>query len=262
MATKFSHREESFRAFDTTPDDEEVAAEALVRRFLFAYDFDAPREEPPEIPDAVIDGQVEEVEPPPPEPPPLFTEEDLEAVRDEARMLGHAEGLKDAEDSAMHFLVQALESIAEQMDGMRAYQDAANAETQRMAAVLAMAAVKKLLPKFAEAHGMAEIEALVVECVPHILNEPRLILRVAAQHADSIQSRIEALARDRGFEGTVVVMADETMGLADCRLEWDNGGAERDVEMLYQRIQDIVARNSEQAPDAEDDEPALPGFGE
>lgn len=261
MATKQSYREDSFRAFDTTPDAEEVAAEALVRRFLFAYDFDAPREEP-KIPDAVIDGQVEEVEPPPPAPPPLFTEEDLEAVRDEARMLGHAEGLKDAEDSAMHFLVQALESIAEQLGAMRARQDEANVETHRTAATLAVAAVKKLLPRFAELHGVGEIEALVAECVPHILNEPRLILRVAPPHADVIQARIEALARDRGFEGMVVVMADESMGLADCRLEWDNGGAERDVEMLFQRIQDIVARNSERVPDADEDQPALPGFGE
>lgn len=261
MATKFSTREESFRAFDTTPDAEEVAAEALVRRFLFSYDFDAPREVAPKIPDAVIDGQVEEVAAPPPEPPPLFTEEDLEAVREEARMLGHAEGLKDAEDSAMHFLVQALESIADQMVSMRGRQDEANGETSRMAAVLAMAAVEKLLPKLAALHGVGEVEALVAECVPHILNEPRLILRVAAQHADAIQGRIEALARDRGFEGAVVVMADEGMGLADCRLEWDNGGAERDVERLFQRIQDIVARNSERAPD-DDDQPALPGFGE
>lgn len=261
MATRISQREEAFRAFDTTPDEEVAAAEALVRRFLFSYDFDAPREEP-KIPDAVIDGQVEEVELTPPPPPPLFTEEDLEAVREEARVLGHAEGLKDAEDSAMHFQVQALESIAEQIGSLRARQDEANREAHRAAALLAVAAVKKLLPRFAAAHGVEEIEALVAECVPHILNEPRLILRVATQHAEAIQGRIEALARDRGFEGTVVVMADDTLGLADCRLEWDDGGAERDVETLFQRIQDIVARNSERPPDALNDEPALPGFGD
>lgn len=252
MATRFSKQEEAFRAFDTTP-EEEVAAEALVRRFLFAYDFEHPPKEPERIPDAVIDGQVEETDPEPVAPPPLFTEEDLEAAREEARMLGHAQGLKDAEDSAMHFEAQALARIADEIGEMRAAQSDANDETHRMAAALAMAVVRKLLPRFAAENGAAEISALVEDCVPHILNEPRLILRVSPMHTEAIRRRIEMLARDRGFEGSVVVMEDEAIGPADCRLEWNNGGAERDVASLFQRIEDIVARNSRAVPDMSDD---------
>lgn len=243
MATRFSRQEEAFRAFGTTP-EEEVAAEALVRRFLFAYDFEHPPKEPERVADAVIDAQIEESDPEPIAPPPLFTEEDLEAAREEARVLGHAQGLKDAEDSAMHFQAQALARVAEEIGEIRIAQGAANDETHRMAAALAIAVVKKLLPKFAAENGAAEIAALVEDCVPHILNEPRLILRVSPMHTEAIRRRIEMLARDRGFEGSVVVMEDETIGPADCRLEWNNGGAERDVASLFQRIEDIVARNS------------------
>ncbi|MGE4528592.1 MAG: FliH/SctL family protein [Rhodospirillaceae bacterium] len=246
MATKFSKRDSAFHAFDSL--DDEAEAEEAVRRFLFSYDFGAP---PPAraVPDHVVDGQVEEAEAEPPPPPPLFSEEDLETAREEARVLGHAQGLKDAEESALHFQVLALESIADQMETLRGRQDAANAETHRMAAALAVAVVKKLLPRMAQEHGVAEVERLVSACLPHLLNEPRLILRVAPENADELRSRIEPLARDRGFDGMVVVMSDAAVGPADCRLEWDNGGAERDVDTLFQRIQDIVARNSERAPE-------------
>jgi flagellar biosynthesis/type III secretory pathway protein FliH len=60
----------------------------------------------------------------------------------------------------------------------------------------------------------------------------------------------------------VVVMADAGVGPADCRLEWNNGGAERDVETLFQRIQDIVARNSDRVPVADDAPAALPPANE
>jgi len=245
MATTFSRREDSFRALGTL--DGESEAEEAVRRFLFSYDFDAPPTER-KIPDRVIDGQIEEAETEPPPPPELFSEQDMETAREEARVLGHAQGLKDAEDSALHFQALALEAIADQMETLRARQDAANAETHRMAAALAVAIVKKLLPTMVREHGLAEVESLVSACLPHLLNEPRLILRVAAENVEPLRARIEPLTRERGFDGMVVVMADSAVGPADCRLEWDNGGAERDVDTLFQRIQDIVARNSDRAP--------------
>lgn len=246
MATTTKKREEAFRAFDTDAGDE-IAAAVAVRRFLFSYDFAAPESEKAKTPAQDIDAQAEVVDAPPPPPPPLFTEEDLAAAREEARVLGHAQGLKDAEDSALHFQVLALEAVADQLTAARAAQDQANAETHRMAAALAVAVVKKLLPVYARDHGVAEIEALVAACLPHLLNEPRLILRVAPDNAEAVRGRVEPLARDRGFGGAVVVMADAGVGPADCRLEWNNGGAERDVETLFQRIQDIVARNSDRA---------------
>ncbi len=258
MATTTKKREEAFRAFDTDAGDE-IAAAVAVRRFLFSYDFAAPESEKAKAPAQDIDAQAEVVDAP---PPPLFTEEDLAAAREEARVLGHAQGLKDAEDSALHFQVLALEAVADQLSAARAAQDQANAETHRMAAALAVAVVKKLLPVYARDHGVAEVEALVAACLPHLLNEPRLILRVAPGNVEAVRDRVEPLARDRGFGGAVVVMADAGVGPADCRLEWNNGGAERDVETLFQRIQDIVARNSDRVPVADDAPAALPPANE
>ena len=232
MANTTDSSEEAFRAFDIAAAGDEIAAAVAVRRFLFVHDFDssaAPKKKKKEEPAVDVDAQAEVADAPPPPPPPLFTEEDLASAREEARVLGHAQGLKDAEESALHFQVLALEAIADQLAAARAAQDAANAETHRMAAALAVAVVRKLLPVYAREHGVAEVEALVAACLPHLLNEPRLILRIAPENVEAVRERVEPLARDRGFTGAVVIMADAETGPADCRLEWNDGGAERDV---------------------------------
>jgi flagellar assembly protein FliH len=241
---------DAFRAFNLGTEEETMdpmaavqAAEQSVQRFLFAYDFNQPEDEKPDP--RAVEGQIEDVDAEPEPPPPMFTEEDLDTAREEGRVLGHAQGLKDAEESALHFLALAVEAIADQMGTLHAAQEQANAETHKMAAALSMAVVNKILPSYMQTHGIAEIEALVTECLPHVLNEPRLILRVAPANEDGVRERIEPMARNRGFDGSVVVMADPALGPADCRLEWDNGGAERRADSLMQKIQAIVDRNAE-----------------
>jgi len=231
-----------FRPLDIARADE-MAAEASVRRFLFSLNFDAPDAEPRPEPDRAVDDQEEETLPGPPEPVPLYTDADLETAREEARVLGHAQGLKDAEESALHFQVLATERIAEQIEAWRADAEASRAEAQKMAATLAIAVVEKLLPAQGRAHGLAEIEALISACIPHILDEPRLIVRVASEHVEAIRESMGSLARARGFDGTVVVNRDESLGPADCRLEWERGGAERNTAALLEKIKRIVARN-------------------
>jgi len=252
-----SKPEDEFRAFDLgikdkalkndmddlAPAEAVEAAEMSVRRFLFGYDFDAPEEEKKKS-EAGVDSQLEETEENLP-PPPMFSEEDLEIAREEGRVLGHAQGLKDAEESALHFLVLAVESVADQMSQIYESQKQADLETHKMAAALSMTIVQKVLPTYVRDHGANEVETLVQECIPHILNEPRLILRVSPENEGPMRERIEPMTRNRGFEGAVVIMADPALGPADCRLEWDNGGAERRVDSLLQHIQAIVDRNAE-----------------
>jgi len=246
MTTTTSKKDDAFRAFDLGTDDPKAEDAALnsVRRFLFSYDFDHPEQKKEEV-GYNFDDMVEDTDKEPAPPPPMFTEEDLEQTREEARVLGHAQGLKDAEESALHFLVLAIEAVADQMDGLYKAQEEANKETHRMAAALAVAIVQKLLPTYVRDHGVTEVETLVTSCLPHILNEPRLILRVSPGNEEAMRERIEPMARDRGFDGSVVIMGDPSLEMADCRLEWDNGGAERSVSGLFKDIQAIVNRNAE-----------------
>jgi flagellar assembly protein FliH len=50
------------------------------------------------------------------------------------------------------------------------------------------------------------------------------------------------MVNSAGFEGKVVVMAAPGLGAADCKVEWADGGAERDVERLMRDIEEVAER--------------------
>jgi len=102
--------------------------------------------------------------------------------------------------------------------------------------------LKKMLPAACERHAFDEVTRVVEEVVGHVLDEPRIIVRVAAPLVDGVRAQLEAVVQGRGFEGRVVVQADDRLPLGDCRVEWTDGGAERDQARLMADIEAAVDR--------------------
>jgi len=76
-----------------------------------------------------------------------------------------------------------------------------------------------------------------------ILEEPRVILHVNPTIVKRLTERVDAIATDAHFEGRVVVMEDEGAAPGDCRVEWSNGGAERNLNDLWRQIDEVVQGN-------------------
>lgn len=243
---------------------------ATFRKYTFDLSFDEPRTkaEPDEEgrglsddgrdPDETDDGDAPPAEPPP--PPPSFTEDDIQIARDQAYEEGRAAGYREAEDSQKAQIAASMAMAAEEVRGLAAQQDAANDARARNAVRVAMAVVAKMLPAAARNNAVGEIEAVVTECMTHLLDEPRVIVRCAESLAEPVREHCNQMANSVGFEGRVVVHPDARLPPGDCRVEWADGGAERTQEKLWQEIQAIIERALEPAPDMADparpDEPA------
>ena len=52
------------------------------------------------------------------------------------------------------------------------------------------------------------------------------------------------LSAQSGYEGKIVLIAEEALLPGDARVEWADGGAERDSARLWRQIDEIVARAS------------------
>jgi flagellar assembly protein FliH len=219
---------------------------AEVRKFLFDRSFDvepkqidaAPAEMealPPPAEEAVA---VEEAE-----PVPTFSEEELEQARAEAFAAGREEGLRDAMGQAERRVADALDMIgirlAHLMDGLEAANRAATASAVAVAAGIA----RKLLPELAR-HGAAEeVVAVVGEAMERVIEEPRIVVRVDAENHPVLEERLAKLAEIKGYEGRLLVVAEASLALGDCRIEWSNGGAERDMAALWNEIDRVIERN-------------------
>ncbi len=176
------------------------------------------------------------------EPVKTFTEEDLVKARDDGFAAGKDAGQKAAEELIERDVAQTLARLTQQLGELGKVQTDAIERHGREAIEAALAVIRKLFPNLAETHGMAEIEAIIGECLSRLRGEPRVVIRVADSLLDAVKERVEALSTEAGFEGKVVLLAQNDLQAGDVRVEWADGGAERDGGALWREIDDVVAR--------------------
>ncbi|WP_142848908.1 FliH/SctL family protein [Telmatospirillum sp. J64-1] len=219
-----------------------------IRKFLFDHDFDAP---PPakaaEVPAAEAQAAEEPEEEEYLPPPPTFSEEELAAAREQSFEAGRQAALQEAAASDERMLAQAIAGLAQALEQIERQQKEANQRIAEDAARIAVAITRKVLPATAERAATDEIEALVAECIPHLLDEERIVLRVPPPLVEEMRQRIEAVTEMSGFEGRMVVAADSRLAGSDCRVEWTDGGADRSLERLWREIDAVIEKSFAEA---------------
>ncbi len=203
---------------------------SMSNKFLFDTSFEA---------EDVGDDAVRPVRKP---PPPKFDEEDLERARAEGHESGKKIGAQEAMRSIERKISQTMSAVSAQFTGLSQAQVESHERQRREALEVALTVVRKIFPRLAGRHGLAEVESVVCDCLERLRDEPRIVIRVADAVLDQVQARIGELAARAGFEGKVVYLAQDGLKPGDVRVEWADGGAERDSERLWREIEQITAR--------------------
>ena len=219
----------------------------VVRRFEFDVSFDAPGkawpkahaepEPPPPPPEP-----EPEPEPPPPPPEPTFSQAELDA----AYARGEAEGKQTGEFTAMERIERRLADTIERLTHV--LQDSVEAQRQgrvgieRQAVELSMLALRKLFPVLLQRAEGQELEAVFSEVFDQAIEEPRIVVRAAPGMIEALEERLRALAARSGFEGKLSLIGDPRLAETDCRVEWSEGGVERDPHRSLKAIEAAVAK--------------------
>jgi flagellar assembly protein FliH len=116
----------------------------------------------------------------------------------------------------------------------------ARLETEAVEVAVAVAA--KLAPELIAREPFVEVSALATECFRHLVTTPHIVVRIGADIYDTAKDKLEEIARARGFEGRLVVTSDAAMSAGDCRIEWADGGVNRDQAATLSAIDDMVGR--------------------
>lgn len=221
----------------------------LVRKFLFENDFDsgarsaagAPRagKAKPEATHADRSGA------PGAKRPIAISEADLaaavEAARLEGEKAGIAKGRAEANAASERQIAQAFAALHAGFAAL-AKSGEQFGQAARHSLDMALAIARKLHPALAARNGLAEIDATLGECLDGLKKEPRLVAYVAPGNVDPMRQRIEQLSARSGFEGRIVLIGDEALGPADCRVEWADGGVERSAQSIWREIEAALDR--------------------
>jgi len=233
-----------------------------IQKFQFDVSFDAE-----DSPEGRKRKKAAEPEVPPPPPPPTYSEEELARTRAKAyaegRAKGDAEGYErgrsEAEGEIGAAMTAAMVRLADGIERIMADRDELNADRTGQPARIAMAVIGKLFPATLRRHGTRELEEFITACVNEAIDEPRLTIRVNDGLTEELRARVEELAAQRGFAGRLVVVGDTALGPSDARIEWTDGGAERntrhllaDIERTAERLLAMPPMTDAETPDDQD----------
>jgi flagellar assembly protein FliH len=167
-----------------------------------------------------------------------LTTEEIEAMCASAQAQGmEAASVRAAEniDRTAAALVIALRAA---LDQSHAEIEAVRAE----AAMLALAAAKKIAPAALAALPAGDVENALREAMHQAIGEPRVTLRAAPEVIAALEGKVADIAHEEGYDGRVMMAADPAISGADCRIEWRGGGSERSEAAIEAALDALITR--------------------
>jgi flagellar assembly protein FliH len=141
---------------------------------------------------------------------------------------GYAQGQNDAQVEVDRRIAATLDTIAKSIAAASAALQAIEARLECEAVEVAVAVARKLAPTLIAREPFAEISALASDCFRQLVTAPHIVVRVNDAVYATAKEKLEDIARGCSFEGRLVVLAEPDIATGDCRIEWADGGINRD----------------------------------
>jgi flagellar assembly protein FliH len=141
---------------------------------------------------------------------------------------GYAQGQNDAQVEVNRRIAATLDTIAKSIAAACTALQAIEARLECEAVDVAVAVARKLAPTLIAREPFAEISALASDCFRQLVTAPHIVVRVNDAVYATAKEKLEDIARSCSFEGRLVVLAEPEIATGDCRIEWADGGINRD----------------------------------
>jgi len=202
-------------------------------KFLFETSFDSAAGKKPKKRESADKAEIVSA-------PEVFTSADMKAATEQSFADGAREGAKQAGADLEAGIAQSLEQISTNVDILTAKMKQSQQQMGKEATELAMAIARKLSSTLAERAPLAEIESMIKSCLSEQHSEPKIVARVSEQFVGPITERIDRVANQSGFVGDLVLIPDNSLEGSACRVEWADGGAERNPRALEAAVNAAV----------------------
>jgi flagellar assembly protein FliH len=160
----------------------------------------------------------------------------------EAEAAAHRKGYEEAEAEAARRIAEALERIAAGLTEANTALQTIEARLECEAVEVAVAVARKLAPALIEREPFAEISALAGGCFRELIAAPHIAVRVNETVYAAVREHLDGIARAHGFEGRMVVLGEPGIAAGDCRIEWADGGINRERAVADAAIGEAVTR--------------------
>jgi flagellar assembly protein FliH len=197
---------------------------AAPAKFLFDMDFSAPDKtrERPATPSEIAQ---------------KIASAEARAYRD-----GYDTAQREAKAESDRRTALALEEIGLAIQGIATRFSGIETRMETEAVDVAVAVARKLCSELISGEPLVEISRLVSDCFSHLVSTPHLVVRINDSLYEAAHERIERLAKQSGFAGRLVILAEPEIATGDCRIEWADGGVVLERAAIEANINELVGR--------------------
>ena len=155
---------------------------------------------------------------------------------------GFDAGQREAKAESDRRTSLALEEIGLGIQGIATRFSGIEIRMETEAVDVAVAVALKLCNNLVAGEPLAEVTALVKDCFSQLVSTPHLVVRINDSLYEAARERIERLAKQSGFEGRLVILAEPEIATGDCRIEWADGGVVLERAAIEAKISELVGR--------------------
>ena len=155
---------------------------------------------------------------------------------------GYDAALRETRVESDRRVALALETIGVAIKGIAAGLSGVEQRMETEAVDVAVAVARKLATELIAREPLGEITSLVADCFAQLVSTPHIVVRINEALYDAAHARIETLAKQSGFAGRLVILAEPDIQTGDCRIEWADGGVVRGRAAIEAKISELVRR--------------------
>ena len=171
---------------------------------------------------------------------PSYSQAELDAAVNSAEERGYEKGFSAAATDIQKAEQTALDEINNRLIALLSGESENKKEAEASALKFAVELVRKLLPNLEAGVAKEEVEAFLGDNFSKFRGEKNLSFSFHPDMAVEIAPQLSKLAEKNDFEGKISIHKDINMSLSDCRVEWRNGGVERNTEEILGKVENLL----------------------
>ncbi len=155
---------------------------------------------------------------------------------------GFDAGQRESHVESERRIAASFQQISDSIAAIAAQFAEIESRLQTEAVDVAVATARKLSGALIEAEPLTEITELVSDCFKHLVSTPHLVIRINDELYEQARDTFERMAKQSGFAGRLIVLAEPELAVGDCKIEWADGGVVREAAAIHAKITELVER--------------------
>ena len=173
----------------------------------------------------------------------LEEEKRIEQIREENYQNGKKDGNSEALMGIEESINKLLITISDKMNNLEAKQDLVNKEISDNLILLTQTIIKKIFPTLAKNSAVEEIIKVIVDLPKLYTEEPEILVKINPLIINQLNDRLSEKILDNTRLKKLKLVEDLSVEEGDCQIDWSNGSAERNLDKLVQKMDDIISQN-------------------